>query len=291
MTVPAAGAPAPEPSPWTTTDSLGGVQSGRYQLREQIGRGGMGTVYLAFDTRLAREVAIKMLESPALLSDRQMQARFNREAEIARSLVHPGIVTTYEIFEEPDGRLGIVMDYVAGTPLRDIIPATPPVAVAIVSELLDALEYLAERGMARVDFKPENIILADEHPVIIDLGLVKPSQDDTKITSSGVTVGTPSYMSPEQAGGQSLDVRSDIFSLGLVLFELISGEQAFGGDTPIAVLFQIIKDETDVSRLGCSEQLREVVARATAKSVSDRFQSPLEMRAALQATPEAAESA
>jgi Cdc6-like AAA superfamily ATPase len=291
MTVPAAGAPAAEPSPWTTTDSLGGVQSGRYQLREQIGRGGMGTVYLAFDTRLAREVAIKMLESPALLSDRQMQARFNREAEIARSLVHPGIVTTYEIFEEPDGRLGIVMDYVAGTPLRDIIPATPPVAVAIVSELLDALEYLAERGMARVDFKPENIILADEHPVIIDLGLVKPSQDDTKITSSGVTVGTPSYMSPEQAGGQSLDVRSDIFSLGLVLFELISGEQAFGGDTPIAVLFQIIKDETDVSRLGCSEQLREVVARATAKSVSDRFQSPLEMRAALQATPEAAASA
>lgn len=276
-----------EPSPWTTTDSLGVVQGGRFDLREQIGRGGMGTVYLAFDARVGREVAIKMLESPALRSDAQMRARFRREAEIALSLVHPGIVQTYEIFEEPDGRLGIVMQYVKGTPLRELIPAGPRPAATIVVALLDALEYLAERGMARVDLKPENVILADEQPVIVDLGLVKPSYDDTNITEAGETVGTPSYMSPEQVNGAPLDIRSDIFALGLLLYELISGEQAYRGDSAMAVLFKIITEPVDVSGLGCSEELREVVARATAREVADRFQSPSEMRAALQATPEA----
>lgn len=292
MTSPVAATPAaPQASPWTATDSLGVVQGGRFELREQIGRGGMGTVYLAFDARLRRDVAIKMLESPALLSDERMRARFKREAEIAVSLTHPGIVTTHEIFEEPDGRLGIVMQYVRGTPLRDAIPTDPPTAVAIVGELLDALEYLAERGMARVDLKPENIILADEHPVIVDLGLVKPSQHDTNITAAGQTVGTPSYMSPEQVKGEPLDIRSDIFSLGLVLFELISGEQAYGGETPTAALMRIVTEQVDVSALRCSHELRDVVTRATAQSVSGRFQSPAEMRAALHATPEAAVSA
>ena len=287
---PAAHAPAAlDPSPWTMTDSLGELQAGRFQLREQIGRGGMGTVYLAFDARLGREVAIKMLESRAL-SDEQLRARFTREADIALSLDHPGIVRTHEIVKEPDGQLGIVMDYVAGKPLREKIPADPRVAVAIVSDLLDALEYLDARGMARIDFKPENIILADEHPVIVDLGLVKPWQHETRLTSTGVMVGTPAYMSPEQATGKPVDVRSDIFALGLVLFELISGEQAFQGEGPMAVLFRIVQDEADLSRLRCSEELRDVVARAISKSVADRFQSPAEMRAAFQATPEAAAS-
>ena len=144
---PAAHTPAAlDPSPWTMTDSLGELQAGRFQLREQIGRGGMGTVYLAFDARLGREVAIKMLESRAL-SDEQLRARFTREADIALSLDHPGIVRTHEIVKEPDGQLGIVMDYVAGGELREKIPADPRVAVAIVSDLLDALEYLdARRG-------------------------------------------------------------------------------------------------------------------------------------------------
>lgn len=283
----AAAPPPPQPSPWTTTDSLGVVQAGRYELREQIGRGGMGTVYLAFDARLGREVAIKMLESPALLADERMRARFKREAQIAVSLVHPGIVATHEIFEEPDGRLGIVMEVVRGAPLRDVIPTSAPSAVAIVAELLGALEYLAERGMARVDLKPENIILADGHPVIVDLGLVKPSHHDTNITAAGQTVGTPSYMSPEQVNGQPLDIRSDIFSLGLVLFELVAGEQAYGGENPMTVLMRIVTEPVDVSGLPCSEALRAVVAQATAKALPDRFGSPAEMRAALLATPEA----
>lgn len=292
QTVPAAGTAAPDDSPWSAADSLVLVQNGRYALLDVIGRGGMGTVYRAHDTRLLRDVAIKMLETPQLLADDKMRARFRREAEIAASVTHPAIVATYEAFEEPDGRLGIVMQYVKGTPLRMVIPAEASLAVTITSALLDALEYLAQRGMSRIDLKPENIILErGEHPVIVDLGLIKPSERDNVITDVGETVGTPSYMSPEQVNGEPIDIRSDIFAVGLVLFELLCGELAFSGETPVAVLMKIIKEPVDVARLDVSEQLRDVVARATARATADRFQSPAEMRAALLATPEAARAA
>jgi tRNA A-37 threonylcarbamoyl transferase component Bud32 len=278
------------PTPWSDTDELGTVRGGRYHLREVIGRGGMGTVYRARDAMLMREVAVKLLEIPHLRDDDTMRARFRREAGIASSLAHPGIVATHDSFEEPDGRMGIVMQLVEGTPLRELLPLAPPRAVEIATHILDALAYLAERGMARVDLKPDNIILGQSGlPVIVDLGLVKPVDSSIREfdTVEGLTVGTPSYMSPEQVRGGPLDIRSDIHALGLVLVEMLTGEQVYRGDSPAEVLYKVVDVDVDTSRLGASEELRQVIARATARNPDDRFASPAEMRDALMATPEA----
>ena len=281
--------PAP-PTPWSDTDELGTLQAGRYHLVEIIGQGGMGTVYRARDAMLARDVAIKVLEISYLRDDETMRARFRREAEIASSLDHPGIVTTYESLVEPDGRMGIVMELVEGRSLRVAMPLEPPRAVEIAGRILDALAYLAGRGMVRVDLKPDNIILRDSGiPVIVDLGLVKPLQSGTRefATSAGLAVGTPAYMSPEQVQAEPIDIRSDLHALGLVLAEMLSGEQAYTGDDPYAVMFKIIHEDVDTSRLDVSGELRQVIARATRRNPGDRFATPEEMRAALEATPEA----
>jgi hypothetical protein len=277
------------PTPWSDTDELGTLQGGRYHLLEVIGRGGMGTVYRARDARLARDVAVKLLESPFLHDDPNMRARFRREAGIASSLSHPGIVATHASFEEPDGRMGIVMELVEGSSLRELLPLPPTRAVEIAVRLLDALEYLAERGMARVDLKPDNIIVPESaQPVIVDLGLVKPVASGAREfdTMAGFTVGTPSYMSPEQVRGGPVDIRSDLHALGLVLTELLTGERVYMGESPAEVLYKVVEVEVDTSALGVSPELRETIARATARDAADRFASPAEMKEALSATPE-----
>jgi serine/threonine protein kinase len=278
------------PTPWSDTDELGTLQAGRYHLVEIVGQGGMGTVYRARDAMLARDVAIKLLEIPHLRDDETMRARFRREAEIASSLDHPGIVTTYESLVEHDGRMGIVMELVEGTSLRVALPLEPPRAVRIASQILDALAYLAGRGMARVDLKPDNIILRGSGvPVIVDLGLVKPLESGGRdfATSAGLAVGTPAYMSPEQVQSEPIDIRSDLHALGLVLAEMVSGEQVYTGDDPYAVMYKIIHTDVETGRLNVSDELRQVIARATKRNPADRFASPEEMRAALEATPEA----
>ena len=248
----------------------------------------MGTVYRARDALITRDVAIKLLET-FLHDDPNMRARFGREAGIAASLSHPGIVTTHASFEEPDGRMGIVMELVEGSSLRELLPLPPPRAVEIAIRLLDALEYLAERGMARVDLKPDNIIVPDSgQPVIVDLGLVKPVDSGPREfdTMAGFTVGTPSYMSPEQVRGGPVDIRSDLHALGLVLAELLTGERVYMGESPAEVLYKVVEVEVDTSELGVSPELRDAIKRATARDVADRFASPAEMREALSATPE-----
>jgi tRNA A-37 threonylcarbamoyl transferase component Bud32 len=284
--------PAP-PTPWSDTDELGTLQTGRYHLLEIIGQGGMGTVYRARDAMLARDVAIKLLEIPHLRDDETMRARFRREAEIASSLDHPGIVTTHGSFAEPDGRMGIVMEVVEGKSLRVLLPLVAPRAVEIGDQILDALAYLAGRGMARVDLKPDNIIVRDSGmPVIVDLGLVKPLDSGTRdfATHEGLAVGTPAYMSPEQVQAEPIDIRSDIHALGLVLAEMVSGKQVYTGDDPYAVMFKIIQTEVETSHLDVSDELKQVIARATRRAPAERFASPQEMRDALRATPEARSS-
>ena len=287
---PAAPVPA-SPTPWSDTDELGTLQGGRYHLEEVIGRGGMGTVYRARDAMLARDVAIKLLEIPHLRDDVTMRASASGARPIASSLAHPGIVTTHASFEEADGRMGIAMEVVEGKSLRELLPLTPPRAVEIASHILDALAYLSERGMARVDLKPDNIIVRDSGlPVIVDIGLVKPVESVSRsfATQTGLTVGTPAYMSPEQVQGQPVDIRSDLHALGLVLAEMISGEQVYtGGDSPFSVMFKIMDTDVDTSHLDVSEGLKQVIARATQRNPADRFASPAEMRDALQATTEA----
>jgi serine/threonine-protein kinase len=281
--------PAASMSPWLDTDSFGTVRGGLYQLIEVIGRGGMGTVYRARDTRLERDVAIKMLESPALISDEKMRARFRREAAIATGVHHPGIVNTFELFEEPDGRMGLVMELLDDQTLDTAVPLSPPKAVALAAELLEAIAYLDKRGFARLDLKPTNIVLRNGRPVIIDLGLVKPSERDlqTVITEVGLLIGTPSYMSPEQVTGLPVDIRSDIFAVGVLLFEMISGSPAFASDSAVGVLHEIVNSAVKVDELPASPELRAVIERATARAVDDRFASPAEMAAALRAAPEA----
>jgi hypothetical protein len=278
---------------------FGAVHRGRYLLRDILGRGGMGTVYRADDVLLKREVAIKVLEAEALRSDERARSRFRREAEIASRLDHPGIVSTYEIFEEADGRLGIVMQLVDGTNLRRLIPLDAGPAVAIALRLLDALEYLQSAGMARIDLKPDNIIVRDPdlEPVIVDLGLVKPTDRSAEefdtfeglpLGTTGPMIGTLAYMSPEQIRGERVDIRSDLYALGLVLFELVAAEQAYAVDRQmVRVLWQILQEDVDVERLAVSPELRAVIAKATARDVQDRYQTPAEMRAALSACPEA----
>jgi len=293
---PPAPAPAPypppgelqAPTPWSDTDELGTLQGGRYHLLEVIGRGGMGTVYRARDALLARDVAIKLLET-SLQVEPNMRARFRREAGIASSLSHPGIVTTHASFEEPDGRMGIVMELVDGSSLRELLPLPPPPAVEIAIRLLDALEYMAERGMARVDLKPDNIIVPESgQPVIVDLGLVKPvdSRPREFDTMAGFFVGTPAYTSPEQARGGPVDIRSDLHALGLVLTELLTGERVYMGESAAELLHQVVEVDVDTSGLGVSPELRDAIKRATARDAADRFASPAEMREALRATPE-----
>ena len=276
------------PTPWSDTDELGTLQGGRYHLLEVIGRGGMGTVYRARDALLARDVAIKLLET-SLQVEPNMRARFRREAGIASSLSHPGIVTTHASFEEPDGRMGIVMELVEGSSLRELLPLPPPPAVEIAIRLLDALEYMAERGMARVDLKPDNIIVPESgQPVIVDLGLVKPvdSRPREFDTMAGFFVGTPAYTSPEQARGGPVDIRSDLHALGLVLTELLTGERVYMGESAAELLHQVVEVDVDTSGLGVSTELRDAIKRATAREPADRFASPAEMREALRATPE-----
>jgi serine/threonine protein kinase len=280
-----------QPTPWSDTDELGTLQGGRYHLEDVVGRGGMGTVYRARDAMLSRVVAIKLLDIPHLRDDEAMRARFRREAEIAIALSHPGIVETYASFGEPDGRMGIVMELVEGTSLRELIPLEPHRAVEIASHLLDALAYLSERGMARVDLKPDNVIVRDSRlPVIVDLGLVKPIESVNRdfATQTGATVGTPAYMSPEQVQGDAIDIRSDLHALGLVLAEMVSGKQVYTeGDSPYAVMFHIVHTDVDTSGLEVSEELRRVIARATKRDPAERFASPAEMHDALRAVPEA----
>lgn len=280
--------------------ALGTVHGGRYLLQDIVGRGGMGTVYRADDVLLRRLVAIKILEAESLRSDKRARSRFRREADVASRLDHPGIVNTYEIFEEADGRLGIVMQLIAGTNLRRLIPLATGQAVEIALRLLDALDYLHHEGMARIDLKPDNIIVREPLvPVIVDLGLVKPTDrgdegfdtmEGLPVGSAGPMIGTPAYMAPEQVRGQPVDIRSDLHALGLVIFEMITGVQAYADDATMRVLMRIVQEDVDVDRLTVSPELRAVVAKATARAVEERYQTPADMREALRACPEVAGS-
>lgn len=284
-------------NPWLELDSLGTLADGRYELQEVIGRGGIGTVYRALDRQRHQVVAVKMLDE-RLTEDSIARARFRREADVATSLDHRGIVHTYAALDEPGVPLAIVMELIEGDSLRGLLPVSPRAAVAIAQDLLDALDYLAERGFVRVDMKPDNIIVkGNGHPIIVDLGIVKPTVEPTTRDrrrfetmaplDNPVLVGTPAYMSPEQIRGDTLDIRSDLYALGLVLFEMLSGKQGVDGESGPRLLLKILQEDIDTSGLPGSPELKEVIATATARDREARFPSPAVMRAALGRTPEA----
>ena len=278
-------------------ESMGRRLAGRYEIRSLIGRGGMAEVHLGFDTRLSRIVAIKMLRSD-LARDSVFQARFRREAQSAASLNHPNIVAVYDTGEEmvlgPDGRgisvPYIVMEYVEGHTVKDLLSDGTPVpineAVSIVSGVLSALEYSHSQHLVHRDIKPGNIMLtADGKVKVMDFGIARALSDSqATMTQTNAVVGTAQYLSPEQARGEQVDARSDLYSTGVVLFELLTGRPPFTGDSAVAVAYQHVQQLAPTPSAitpDVPEPLDRVVLKALAKNREDRYSSAGSMLADL----------
>ncbi|MFF4960750.1 protein kinase domain-containing protein [Streptomyces sp. NPDC001222] len=267
------------------------VLGGRYELIERLGQGGMGTVHRGVDQRLRRTVAVKLL-SPALAHDPQSRARFRREAHAAAALNHPAVATIHDVGEEPDPdgpRPYLVMEYVQGTTLAEALRDGPlPVAEAInaACAVLDALGHSHERGIVHRDIKPSNIMLAGPDSVkVLDFGIAKAfTEAATRITGSGAAIGTPAYLSPEQINGAEVDHRADLYAMGCLLYELLTGRPPFRGASPFTVMHQHLSAEPEpVSRLRpqIPPAVEAVIQRALRKAPEERFADAGQMRAAL----------
>jgi eukaryotic-like serine/threonine-protein kinase len=275
-----------------------GTQLGHYRIERLLGAGGMGEVYLADDTKLGRQVALKVL-SPALAADPDRRERFEREARAAAALNHPNIVTIHSV-EEIDGVCFLTLELVDGQTLADVIPPGGlPLdrVLALGIPLADAVGAAHQRGITHRDLKPANVMItADGRLKVLDFGLAKVKEEaqfaleagmpTAALTGEGRIVGTVAYMSPEQAEGKPIDQRSDVFSLGIILYEMATGTRPFAGDTHISTLSAIIKDTpapiTDV-RPGLPRELSKIIGRCLAKDVEDRYQSAKDLRNDLRA--------
>ncbi|HTL42962.1 MAG TPA: protein kinase [Vicinamibacterales bacterium] len=250
---------------------------GRYELHEQLGHGGMGVVYRAHDTVLQRIVALKLVAA-SYVDDPEMRERFFREARAAAQLTHKNIVTVYDLGEH-EGRPYLAMEYLAGEDLQRRLsrPEKMPLArrLEVATEFCQGVEHAHEHGIVHRDLKPANIFLADNGGVkILDFGLARPMA--SQLTQSNMLMGTINYMAPEQVRGERADQRSDIFSLGVVLYELFGGRRAFEGDSVASTLYKILQDVPEPLSSVDAEippSLAQVVERALAKNREERYQN------------------
>ena len=266
--------------------------SDRYQIGEILGFGGMSEVHLARDLRLHRDVAIKVLRAD-LARDPSFYLRFRREAQNAAALNHPAIVAVYDTgeAETPSGPLPyIVMEYVDGVTLRDIVhtdgPMPPRRALEVIADACQALNFSHQNGIIHRDVKPANIMITKTGAVkVMDFGIARAIADTgNSVTQTAAVIGTAQYLSPEQARGETVDARSDVYSLGCVLYEVLTGEPPFVGDSPVAVAYQHVREDPvppSLRRAGISPELDAVVLKALAKNPENRYQSAAEMRADL----------
>ncbi len=274
---------------------------GEYRIGMPLGTGGMADVYYAVDQRLDRPVALKVLR-PNLAADQTYQQRFIQEAKAAAALVHPNIVQIYNVGEDGDLRY-IAQEYIPGTNLRQYMATPLPSAkssridsrrasetatdrqlpvqetISILLQVLAALSKAASAGVVHRDIKPENIMLTpDGEAKVADFGLARITMgDDPRLTSAGTTLGTPMYMSPEQLEGGQVDIRSDLYSLGVTLYHMLYGRPPFSGDTPLALAMQHVKAEVpDPSKLRKSvpSSLEALVLKLLSKSPDERFEHP-----------------
>jgi serine/threonine protein kinase/tetratricopeptide (TPR) repeat protein len=259
---------------------LGGKMIGQtishYKILEKLGEGGMGVVYKAEDTKLKRTVALKFL-SPQALGTEDEKARFIHEAQSAAALNHPNICTVYEI-DEREGQPFIAMEYIEGQSLKGIIASGPlklGEAQNIAVQIAEGLHEAHRRNIVHRDIKPANIMITHAGRVkIMDFGLAK-SPDRSKLTREGTTVGTVAYMSPEQTRGEEVDHRTDFWSLGVVLYEMISGQSPFKGDHEQAIVYSIVNEEPKPLthlRTAVPVELERIARKAMAKSPRDRYQ-------------------
>ena len=275
-----------------------GTMVGVYRIIEETGRGGMGRVYRAIDTRLGRDVAVKSLP-PSLTAVARHRDRLRREARAAASLAHPGICTVYALEERGD-EVYIVSEFLDGETLREEIARAgrpgPDVVEATARALADALAAAHDRGIVHRDLKPENVMRTrDGHVKILDFGLARlPTPDTdaaapvTMATLAGGMAGTPAYMAPEQLNGAPVDARSDVFALGVLLYEFATGVHPFAAATPLATAGRVL--ESPAPRLGerrpdVSRAVADVIHRALEKAPSARFASGRAVSAALREAP------
>ena len=267
----------------------------RYEVGDVIGRGGMAEVHEGRDRRLGRRVAIKILR-PDLARDPSFQARFRREAQSAAALNHPNIVAVYDTGEDllvgPDGTgvvvPYIVMEYVDGMTLRQLLSSgrrlLPERALEITAGVLSALDYAHRHGIVHRDIKPANVMLTRTGDVkVMDFGIARAINDSgSTMTATSAVMGTAQYLSPEQARGEVVDARSDLYSTGVLLYELLTGRPPFTGDSPVAIAYQHVSEmPTPPSQLddGVSPAIDAIVLQALAKRVDDRYQTAAEFRA------------
>jgi serine/threonine-protein kinase len=260
---------------------IGTLFDGRYQVVRKLGAGGMANVYLAEDQELGRRVAIKILNDRHA-NDDQFVERFRREAKNAAALSHPNIVSIYDR-GEAEGTYYIAMEYLDGRSLKELIvsrgPAPITVAVEYARQILQALRFAHRHGIVHRDIKPHNVLVDAEGRVkVTDFGIARAGT--SQMTEAGSIVGTAQYLSPEQARGAGVDQRSDVYSLGIVLYELVTGTVPFNGDTPVEIAMKhlsAVPDPPSARRPEIPRDLDLIVLRALAKHPADRYQSAEEM--------------
>ncbi|MEV8020654.1 Stk1 family PASTA domain-containing Ser/Thr kinase [Streptomyces sp. NPDC086554] len=267
---------------------------GRYELGQVLGRGGMAEVYLAHDTRLGRTVAVKTLRVD-LARDPSFQARFRREAQSAASLNHPAIVAVYDTGEDYVDGVSIpyiVMEYVDGSTLRELLHSgrklLPERAMEMTIGILQALEYSHRNQIVHRDIKPANVMLTRNGQVkVMDFGIARAMGDSgMTMTQTAAVIGTAQYLSPEQAKGEQVDARSDLYSTGCLLYELLTVRPPFVGDSPVAVAYQHVREEPQAPSVFDGEitpEMDAIVLKALTKDPDYRYQSADEMRADIEA--------
>ena len=257
-----------------------------YRIEEPIGQGGMGVVYLAHDVRLGRKVALKLM-APSLARDDRYRTRFASESELAMSLEHPNVVPIHDA-GEAEGRLYLAMRRVEGTDLRALLrregALAPARALAIVSQIAQALDAAHANGLVHRDVKPSNVLLDEnEHVYLADFGLTRRLSDEASLRGDALAVGTPAYVAPEQLEGRTVDGRADIYSLGCLLYECLTGEPPFRGDSRLALAWAHLEQEppsVSERRPELPEGVDAVIARAMAKDPAERFPTCSEFAAA-----------